>query len=87
MELLEQQFWGEMVEDPDAGPARYMSSETYIRYGFAIWKEQRMVDLGLWSKGYVDIPVYYRKWYQFLKSEDVARYKKKRRYFDDEYYE
>ncbi|KGO63594.1 hypothetical protein PITC_049760 [Penicillium italicum] len=70
MEPLGQQFWREMIEDPDAGPAMNISFMEYVRYGFAIWEEQRMVDLGLWSKDYIEMSVYYRKWYQFLETEE-----------------
>ncbi|KAJ5293822.1 hypothetical protein N7508_008643 [Penicillium antarcticum] len=78
-------FWRSMSLDPEGGPAKYMWFEGYIRYGFALWEEKRMIDLGLWSNGIIDdMSEYYQRWYQFLHPEDISRYKVKSRFLRSE---
>ncbi|RHZ48191.1 uncharacterized protein CDV56_101469 [Aspergillus thermomutatus] len=87
-EPLGVQFWRSMVGNPEAGPAKYMYFQAYVRYGFAIWEEQRMVQLGMWSHSALANPLeYYRRWYTFLRQEDIDRWKQNFRYFDDDDYE
>ncbi|OGM47285.1 hypothetical protein ABOM_003829 [Aspergillus bombycis] len=43
------QFWTGMNMNRNAGPGQYIWPNVYLKYGFAIWEEQRMIDMGLWS--------------------------------------
>ncbi|KAJ5749138.1 uncharacterized protein N7511_010834 [Penicillium nucicola] len=76
------QFWRSMSLNPEGGPAQFMWFEGYIRYGFALWEEKRMIDLGLWSDGVIeDMTEFYQRWYYFLDAEDISRYKVKASFF------
>lgn len=87
-EPLGLQIWRSMVSNPEAGPSKYMFFEAYLRYGFAICDEKRVVDFGLWSNSAQANPSkYFRRWFNFLGPEDIALYKQKFRYDDDDDYE
>ncbi|KAB8229454.1 uncharacterized protein BDW43DRAFT_288045 [Aspergillus alliaceus] len=80
-ETIGVQFWRYMSGNPKAGPGQYIRSGAYLKYGFAIWEEQRMVDMGLWSiAALVDASDYLLKWYSFLSEDDIEWYDSRRRY-------
>jgi hypothetical protein len=75
-ETLSVQFWLRMRRmhwalcvDNVAG----MYFEAYIKYGFALWEECRMVKLGLWSseEGRRNPGKYIWRWYEFLSDEEI----------------
>lgn len=72
------QFWLSMFGNPAGGPAKYMPAGAYVRYGFVIWEEQRMIHFGLWSHHALDnISEYYRRWYAFLSPQEVGHWEQK----------
>ncbi|KAF5854798.1 hypothetical protein ETB97_011374 [Aspergillus alliaceus] len=73
-------FWYHMRDNRKAGPGQYIRSAAYLKYGFAIWEEQRMVEMGLWSsKALTDASEYLLRWYSFLSEEDLTWYDSRRR--------
>ncbi|PIG82147.1 hypothetical protein AARAC_000092 [Aspergillus arachidicola] len=82
-ETIGVKFWESMDGNPSAGPGQYIRSGVYLKYGFAIWEEQRMIDMGLWStQARVDASDHLRRWYSFLSEEDLKFYDSRRRYYD-----
>ncbi|KAE8312576.1 hypothetical protein BDV41DRAFT_538817 [Aspergillus transmontanensis] len=74
-------FWNKMRGNSNTGPGKYIRSGVYLKYGFAIWEEQRMIDMGLWStQASVDASDFLRKWYSFLSEEDLNYHDSRRRY-------
>lgn len=77
------QFWNSMTLNPEGGPGKYMQFPAYVRYGFLLWDEWRMIEFGLWSKEPIeDMSAYYQKWFRFLSSDDM-RFHHKFRYAGD----
>ncbi|RMZ38920.1 hypothetical protein CA14_003210 [Aspergillus flavus] len=74
------QFWNRMRGRSNAGPGQYIRSGAYLKYGFAIWEEQRMIDMGLWStQASADASECLRRWYSFLSEEDLNYHDSRRR--------
>ncbi|KAL5357188.1 hypothetical protein BJX96DRAFT_144030 [Aspergillus floccosus] len=66
------QIWYNMTSDPNAGDAQHMAYNGYIKYGFAIWEERRMIDLGMWSNDAWNNPTrFYWRCYELLSDKDV----------------
>ncbi|KNG84858.1 hypothetical protein ANOM_007654 [Aspergillus nomiae NRRL 13137] len=82
-ETLGVQFWRRMDHTSNGGPGQYIRPTAYLKYGFAIWEEQRMIDMGLWStEARVDASDHLRRWYSFLSEEDLKFYDCRRRYYE-----
>lgn len=80
------QFWNSMKLNPEGGPGKYFGFDVYSQYGFLLWEEWRMIEFGLWSDNALDdIFVYYRRWFHFLSSEDMAFHKKFRFSWDEDW--
>ncbi|KAE8150196.1 hypothetical protein BDV25DRAFT_154794 [Aspergillus avenaceus] len=79
-EVLGVQFWHHARADYTTGPIRFIRPVAYIKYGFAIWEEQRMIDMGLWSpRALIDASDYLKIWYSFLSQEDLNWHDNRRR--------
>lgn len=79
-ETIGVQFWRGMSGNRKAGPGQHIRSGAYLKYGFAIWEEQRMINMGLWStQALVDASDYLQIWYSFLSEEDLNWHDSRRR--------
>ncbi|KAE8334001.1 hypothetical protein BDV39DRAFT_3364 [Aspergillus sergii] len=79
-ETIGVRFWQSMYGNHNAGPGQYIGSGAYLKYGFAIWEEQRMIDMGLWStQAHADASDCLQRWHSFLNEEDLNYHDSRRR--------
>jgi hypothetical protein len=65
------QFRRTMNGNPLAGAARFYEFRAWFKFGFALWEEQRMINLGVWSHRAISDPApYYQRWYDLLNEDD-----------------